>query len=377
MEQRSTPHLTQTEQQTLDHQLSELLEHPYDEALEQYWIDIDPVWRLLEAGANVPVKKIAFLNSLGLHTIARLLILYGGQVMSDDLVHHILVYGNPDDILGGPLASEAASGWIYQLSQSLKHPQSPQDLSEALAYAAGQGRRYEAVELLLQHDADPRFALSIINSILHRYGLTSSTRERYTNIRNLLINTAAIPARKLRDLLNDAIKRGKKESEIIEYAQALIPRISDINIQFEIQMPLLHRAAQGGFDQIVSLLLQHGADVDLQTGAENETPLFMAVHGGFENVARTLLEAHANPNQASRMIGYTPLHEAVRMGHAHLVQLLLTHGARVTTKDIYGNTPYSDALSKGNLHILGLLKKGLEEQQKRYVAFWRKSLFKD
>ncbi|KAH0385537.1 purine and uridine phosphorylase, partial [Aureobasidium melanogenum] len=88
---------------------------------------------------------------------------------------------------------------------------------------------------------------------------------------------------------------------------------------------------------IVSILLEHGADVN------KACPLYPASSFGHETITRTLLEHGADPNQCrtstSSGMTFLPLHEALERGHIEIVRLLLDYGADVNTS----SSTYADA----------------------------------
>jgi ankyrin repeat protein len=79
----------------------------------------------------------------------------------------------------------------------------------------------------------------------------------------------------------------------------------------------LHDAVARGNGELVSLLLQHGAD----PGAVDDN-------------------------------GTTPLHLAARNGSVVLVEALLAYGANPTARNLAGATPYDEAKQQGHKAIL-------------------------
>jgi ankyrin repeat protein len=135
----------------------------------------------------------------------------------------------------------------------------------------------------------------------------------------------------------------------------------------------LHLACENGDEEMVQLLLTHGADTSTRIPPRGTmagtTALHMAVKSGSENVVATLLSHGANPsvtdiNGNSPLIwaigsdhigilrlfleggadlsltpkGTTPLHWAARLGHDAMVRMLLAHGADSGIQDATGLT---------------------------------------
>lgn len=88
----------------------------------------------------------------------------------------------------------------------------------------------------------------------------------------------------------------------------------------------LHLAAHFGHEEVVRLLLELGAEVDVRSrNVMANTPLHAAA-GRHPPVCEILVEAGADVN-ARQEGGWTPLHAAARSGHAETVELLLSRGA--------------------------------------------------
>ena len=77
---------------------------------------------------------------------------------------------------------------------------------------------------------------------------------------------------------------------------------------------------------VVRLLLEHGADINVQYD-DGRTPLHTASYNGALEVVRVLLEHGADVEMKSRQ-GNTALQEAAERGHDEVVELLQEHGAK-------------------------------------------------
>jgi ankyrin repeat protein len=150
-------------------------------------------------------------------------------------------------------------------------------------------------------------------------------------------------------------------------------------------------AASRGHKQPVSVLLEHGADINT-TDEHLRTPLHQAAEGGYEPVVSLLLKAGAKPNVLDKNRD-TPLHLAAngettrhqpkincwhrrtaessplmkganapqnrrfeeRGGHYGVVEQLLKAGAWIEARNSYGQTPLHRAASKGEKELITLL----------------------
>ena len=99
----------------------------------------------------------------------------------------------------------------------------------------------------------------------------------------------------------------------------------------------LIQAAWRGRDSIVSLLIKHGADLDIQHKG-GWTALFMAAGRGHNLVAKRLIKAGADLNIQNKD-GETALHRAANEGHNEVTTTLMEAGADPSIPNNEGKTP--------------------------------------
>ena len=119
----------------------------------------------------------------------------------------------------------------------------------------------------------------------------------------------------------------------------------------------LHVAALGSSAQIVALLLDAGADVDMADTKDGLTPLILSLANRSPKAAQIavqLLEAGARINGAAAD-GFTPLMAAVRSRKTLMVKFLLSRGARHQPAARDGRTAVSIAAAAGSLDLVRLL----------------------
>ncbi|RLN40065.1 26S proteasome non-ATPase regulatory subunit 10 [Panicum miliaceum] len=115
----------------------------------------------------------------------------------------------------------------------------------------------------------------------------------------------------------------------------------------------IHSVASTGNAQIVEILLERGADVDLTTDG-GRTALHYAASKGRLNIAEKLIAHGAKVNKKDKF-GCTPLHRAASTGNAELCEFLIEEGAEVDAVDRTGQTPLMHAVVCENQGVAFLL----------------------
>jgi ankyrin repeat protein len=155
--------------------------------------------------------------------------------------------------------------------------------------------------------------------------------------------------------------------------QLLLDRGADVTVAGKTSTAL-SAAAYGGHLDVVSLLLEHGADVNHRIpGSPLEwdwlplaTALVVARSPDKTTMAArrevaAMLIAHGADVNASTQTGETLLHRAAFEGDLAAVDLLLSHGATVTSRDASGTTPLHRAAQAGRFDVATrLLAKGAD-----------------
>jgi ankyrin repeat protein len=85
----------------------------------------------------------------------------------------------------------------------------------------------------------------------------------------------------------------------------------------------LHVAASRGQSEVVSILLDAGADISGPSPGEQWTPLVWAAYRGHTDTVALLLKRGADPTAR----GGNPIHFAAQRRHREICQLLVEHGA--------------------------------------------------
>lgn len=132
------------------------------------------------------------------------------------------------------------------------------------------------------------------------------------------------------------------------------------------QATLLWAAEHGHIDN-VRLLIEQGADVDMQDNRGGVSPLYWAAEQGHSEIVTILIENGANVDHGGAYDA-RPLHAAARHGHIDIVQLLIAQGAEVDPQNTSSITPLGYAVMNEHIRVVEmLLEQGVDaSDQDRY-----------
>ena len=154
-----------------------------------------------------------------------------------------------------------------------------------------------------------------------------------------------------------AVNKGnaKAVKRITSEGMVDINRLRRLKPKNKFHSTLLCVAATCGFNNIVQLLLNAGADPDLQD-SKGYTPLMSAIAYSIipSILGKILLESGADPNRTDAH-GQSPLSLAVMRSNTKLVKLLLDGGAEPNVADNFGYTPLLWAGSDGRKELTNQL----------------------
>ncbi|KAA8894720.1 ankyrin repeat-containing domain protein [Sphaerosporella brunnea] len=139
----------------------------------------------------------------------------------------------------------------------------------------------------------------------------------------------------------------------LEIVNILLERGADVNLVGGDYGTALGIAAWYGHKEIVNILLERGADVNLVGGLYG-TPLEIAAQCGYKEIVNTFLERGADVNLAGGHYG-TPLGRAAWYGYQEIVNILLERGADVNIVGGGYGTALEAAASIGNREIVNVL----------------------
>lgn len=102
---------------------------------------------------------------------------------------------------------------------------------------------------------------------------------------------------------------------------------------------------------VIQELIKAGARVDA-TDRDGNTALSLASYHGEAAIVQLLLQAGADPNLQKTSDGFTPLIRAARRERIHIVQILLENGARINIKTKRGKTVFDYCKDETILKLL-------------------------
>jgi len=117
----------------------------------------------------------------------------------------------------------------------------------------------------------------------------------------------------------------------------------------------LHEAIMSNDTAEIKPLLKQKSAIN-EVNEKGMWPLLIATTYGFEDVVSLLIESGADVNQANSH-GYTALHEAAGLGYYKITKLLLNKQANVHKRDISNYNALNYAQMSGSDKVIRLLKR--------------------
>ncbi len=149
----------------------------------------------------------------------------------------------------------------------------------------------------------------------------------------------------------------------VEVVSLLVEAGADVNVkdQSEQSAYLIATSEVGDDLDLLELTLDAGADVNAKDSF-NGTGLIRAAHRGYVEIIRRLLETEIEVDHVNEL-GWTALLEAIILGdgeerHTQVVSLLVDAGANVNLADGEGVTPLAHAQASGYEEIAEILSAG-------------------
>ncbi|KAK3089890.1 hypothetical protein FSP39_007395 [Pinctada imbricata] len=118
----------------------------------------------------------------------------------------------------------------------------------------------------------------------------------------------------------------------------------------------LHLAAENGHDQVADVLLWHKAFVNAKSKL-GLTPLHLAAQNGYNRLVKLLIETHGATIDALSLAKKTPLHMAAQFGKMEVCSTLLKMKADANATDVHGQTPLHLAAENDHSDVVKLFLK--------------------
>jgi len=141
-------------------------------------------------------------------------------------------------------------------------------------------------------------------------------------------------------------------------------KFTEEQIQQQINNCFIGHCSNGHLDLAELLINKAGVDVNARDDMTDETALMGASQGGHVNIVSYLLEKGADVNakqHCRHWQGVTALMKASAVGNTQIVKILLKNGADVNCMTLLGNTALLKAREKGFVSIVALIKKHINK----------------
>ncbi len=146
----------------------------------------------------------------------------------------------------------------------------------------------------------------------------------------------------------------KLDNASLYYIAQRFNKVNDVDY-VEDDSTMLMYAAVDGFTNLIKVLLELGADVNI-LGHDGETAIFGTAANGNTEDNELLVNAGADLTIATYHLAETPLHQAVECENVDAVKVFLKAGADIDALDIDGTTPLDLARNGKNHEIIKLLE---------------------
>ena len=159
----------------------------------------------------------------------------------------------------------------------------------------------------------------------------------------------------------------------IETARQLMRLGANLQLQNDKGSSPLYFAVRYGFEQLVSVLIKEGkADVHQQRKLGFISPIVLASALGYTNIVRILLDHGAEINLKIEK-GFTPLHHAAVQGNVDTVELLLDRGAYIEADNDDGDCALLLAAQEDQIEVVEILIRHgarFTERNKQGMSIW-------
>ncbi len=235
----------------------------------------------------------------------------------------------------------------------------------ALMHAANAGK-IEVVQFLLDKGAD----VNGKGTDLGRSALMLAAWEGHTEVAQLLINKGAKVNKQRSDKVHALYVAAQNDH--LDTVDLLLKYCTEIDMGgLKDNATALMIACQRGNTKIVEFLVKRGANVNAQTVLDGHgySPLVLAAEFGFYEIVKILIEAGAKIDVRNGELAHTALMVAAQNEHIEVIRYLIEKGADATirTKDgasTVSFAPHPDSGNEKASEILNMLKKASAQKRK-------------
>ena len=147
----------------------------------------------------------------------------------------------------------------------------------------------------------------------------------------------------------DAVRNGDADGVL-----KCIQQVDLINLAHTNGERLLTLACELAYEDVVRVLLEKGADVQVSNSV-GQTPLMIAATNGHAAIAKLLLD-HGAVVDEQDALGRTPLILATMSDHTDVMEVLLSDGANIHHVDVEGNNAMAAAKGLNAVESLAWLE---------------------
>ncbi|MFN7038138.1 MAG: ankyrin repeat domain-containing protein [Alphaproteobacteria bacterium] len=155
----------------------------------------------------------------------------------------------------------------------------------------------------------------------------------------------------------------------IDSAKIFLEKGTDVNAVDRYGCTALHYAAMRNHKDVLELLLENNANVEIKGGINSETAIHIAAARGNLEGVRMLLQYKASI-ESTNMYKQTPLHIAAKHGQIKVVEILLNEKAVMDAKDYHGSAPIDEAARFSHYGVVGKflsLGQTVSDKMKSYI----------
>ena len=285
-----------------------------------------------------------------------------------------------------PLMVAAAKGQEKTVNLLLSKGADPKlrnSMGRNLLHAAAEGGNSSIVKSILSYDIDinskdgESSATPLIIAVMHnhvevvRYLLQKgadkslTTESNKSNALHIASQYGSVEAMEM--LLSYDLSPDSRDGEgntplayaaacgQIEAVNCLLKHGADPLLKGKNEWSILHFAAQSGNVIIIETMLSKDLDIDARGKKMGFTPLMVCIKFGQLEAAKYLLEKGADESSKTTPGRISLLSLASAAGSIAAVQMLLSHGCNINSRDSGGDTPLMHAARLGNTEVVEYL----------------------